>query len=130
MQPWRIVPIGIGGLIILYSFWPGMRFYPRALGVGSGHRTTPKWLGRLWFIFIGLWPITLGLSDSKRMDRIFSTAFPLAIGVIFLCTALWWVWMPDPGNEKGRSGHAWRGKIIVLLVGIVFLCLGLRGLYH
>ena len=128
MHTGRILPIAIGTAIILWSFRPGMTFYPGGMGVGSKDRPVPKWLGRLWFIFIGLWPITMGLSNSDRFDPLLSAFFPLAIGVICLGVGAWPHWMPDRSTD-GHS-HARRGRIIVLLVGLIFFCVGLSELRH
>lgn len=128
MLTWRIFPVVFGAVVILWCFKPGMTFYPRAMGIGSKDRTVPKWFGRLWFILFGSWFITMGLSNSERVDRILSVFFPVAIGMTFLCVGIWPGWMPDRSSEN--RGRAWSVRIIALILGTAFLYFGLSKLRH
>lgn len=128
MSAGRVLPVVFGIAVILWCFRPGMTFYPGGMGIASKDRPLPKWLGRLWFIFIGSWLIAMGLSNGERFNRILSTSFAILIGVICLCAGMWPGWMAERTNQSGS--HAWRGRIIVLLVGVIFLCVGLNELRH
>lgn len=126
MLAWHALLIVFGIAVILWCFRPGITFYPGGMGVASKSRPVAKWLGRLWFVLIGLWLIAMGLSNGGRFNRILSATFPLAIGVIFFGVGMWPGWMFD--RRKGDGSHTWRGRIIVLLVGVIFLCVGLNKL--
>jgi len=128
MPIWRILPVTLGAALILWSLRPGMRFYPRAMGIGSKDRTVPRWLGRLWFILFGSWLITVNLGSSERFNRTLSASYAIAVGVIFLGVGIWSRWMPD--WSKQNRDRAWLGRIIALVLGTTFLFAGLRELRH
>jgi hypothetical protein len=58
----RIITVSIGAAAIIWSFVPGVTFYPGSLGLRSVKKEPiPKWLGRLGFIAVGSWFIYMGL---------------------------------------------------------------------
>jgi hypothetical protein len=60
-SPERVVSVGIGVAGIIWAFVPGMTFYSGGFGISNKKKPIPKWIGRIWFIIIGLGFIYLGL---------------------------------------------------------------------
>lgn len=56
----RVFTIGIGVAGIIWCLIPGVTFYPGLKG-GPNRQPMPRWLGRVWFIALGLWFIYMGL---------------------------------------------------------------------
>jgi len=108
----KVISVTIGLAAIVRAFWPGMAFYPRALGIG-GDKPIPKWFGRLWFVVFGLWFIFMGISANERIGKLSAGIFAIILG-----GAVIYGGVVTP-RQEGRT--VWRRRVLSLFVGLLFL---------
>jgi hypothetical protein len=121
----KIIAVSIGLAAIIWAFWPGVTFYPRALGIGSD-KPIPKWFGRLWFVALGLWFTYMGTGANEKISKVVGAIFAIVLGSAVIYGGVIGSQRPvatDPNSETGRT--VWRRKIISVAVGVLFLCIGL-----
>lgn len=69
------------GLWALINGLTSKTFYARAFGLGDRTKPIPRWLGRVWFIVLGLWLIVMAWGRvSSLVPRIIS----IGLGVFVL----------------------------------------------
>jgi hypothetical protein len=108
----KVITVGIGLAAIVWAFWPGVVFYPRALGVG-GNKPIPKWFGRLWFVVFGLWFIFMGINTNERTGKLTAGIFGIILGAAVVYGG---AVVPQ---QEGRT--VWRRRVLSLFVGLLFL---------
>src|SRR6266576_1264196 len=119
----RIIAVSVGLAAIIWAFWPGVIFYPRALGVG-GDKPIPKWFGRFWFVALGLWFIYMGISANEKISKVVAAILAIALGSAVICGGLTSSKRPMATSLNDEAGRTvWRWKAISLAVGCLFLCI-------
>jgi hypothetical protein len=119
----KVIAVSVGLAAIIWAFWPGVAFYPRALGIG-GDKPIPKWFGRLWFVVLGLGFIYMGVGANEKISKMVGAIFAIALGSAVIYGGVTSSQRPtatDPNGEAGRT--IWRRKILSVTVGILFLCI-------
>ena len=115
----------LGVAAIIFGWLPTVKFFPGGFGVVDRKRPLPKWLGRLWFTFWGLWAIYTGLKGGTPL--LVEKTVAVGIGVAIIISSMTERKFYFGSSELGErlSASKWFGRAFSLAIGLGFVLVGL-----
>jgi len=119
-----------GGVWAIINGLVSQKFYARPFGLGERTNPTPKWLGRVWFICLGLWFMVMAWG---RVPLLVLRIISVGLGVLVLVYTFRFIFrrrVIEPTNQSVFSspdrGAFEKYKIpLGIFIGLFFIVGGL-----